>query len=1298
MKQAMLVPLALMIVPMLAMKTSTRFASQKNNPAGFDVTGGANLSENGTATVENIVQNNLLHDFADAETVEKPEVIEEAEGEGAGNKTNETKGFEGLAEKLEWFMLKVAQLETVVEIQQLEINKLNAKFDGHLEVEHDTETPQLSLLELKQQEEAKSQQAQTILKRVFKKHLHEMKKRTFDSSIKATEGMEPSARPARAKGPQPNRKVQDPDSSLLERRQASDARSVEEAKWGFIKSIPVVGDVAQAGEDVVTSGAGLVGDALGDAYAQATDKIAFVANTVIDTVGKAMDILLRGFTDWRTWCSLITPSASFSAHGFHVFFGATACAISLMGQGIELFHFHWPTYNLPFPEPLYSVTKIGQELATCVPGTGASFLACLGGKIVNNLPPLQAAHDLGHAMTSCPHRDGGGMLTCLGGSIVNHIPPLKAVHDLGQAMTSCPHRDGGGMVTCLGGSIVNNIPPLKAAHDLGHAMTSCTQRDGGGMVTCLGGSIVNGIPPLKAVHDMGHELVHCTQQSSNGLVTCLGNKIINYVPPLSYFNKMNDILADFLEGFSRVAATIAGQVLKSGSSFIQEAVKTKFPAAGAPALVHHQGQNLVVTTHTQKRRAPMSALQTAGDEDPPKDGITFELHNDDGNEQSKLITQFDGFETDTSSCLAFAPSHRAGGEAGPVNSGDWQVENADDFVELKPWAVPCGTKWMKRNWDKWQGYSFYTGSLAIERCVTVTYAINVQPVIAFIGGLQFDVMPKPLASVDTTVCWPKGMPDGQDLSMLRTEIKSSGVLLYSKTLRLNKRFGGGTQFVPQHVKASNADFRTPTNPRNAMSRTKLMQMNESLEAHEIQNRSSEEGGEGVFEWMEEDDFYLASANYTQDLGINLTSEHRGTDAKRRLSLAQTESAGVLQLFNFVHPGLVNFNLQAVLDHNSFEMRTQMGFGPFSSEQKKIKLVDIANQFAVVLHALPWLSAASRKEAIHALQNSRPDVMPTTLKPGTTVGIHNRFFSQYVNIHGNLQVHSSGTHAFEGGYPADWIWERFTVIDAGAGEIALHHQRTNSFLGVNAHGAYGIYAPASQLPAGWLDQRFEVVTISSGYFGLFNRHSQNFLSVGPHHATYLFHSPTKHLPPGHTHQQFRAQLIEPRLKPGAIVALYNTIHQKYMRMNHGGMEVSGVHPHPTQFSHTWHAEQFIVVDAGNGDIALFSWLFNRFVMMAPSHMASSEVRAGSDDLPDAWTYERFQVVPVENGLIALWNVHHNKFVGMGPEALYVSPPMAPQGLPDGWTHQRFQVVDISHLHAADGVNPHVPGGWTFNGLR
>ena len=150
--------------------------------------------------------------------------------------------------------------------------------------------------------------------------------------------------------------------------------------------------------------------------------------------------------------------------------------------------------------------------------------------------------------------------------------------------------------------------------------------------------------------------------------------------------------------------------------------------------------------------------------------------------------------------------------------------------------------------------------MSCRRLTQVTYAINVQPVIAFIGGLQFDVMPKPLASVDTTVCWPKGRPDGQDLSMLRTELKSSGVLLYSKTRWRNSIRPAPRQSNQCQLQTSGTR-RYPTNPRNAMSRTKLLQ-NESLEVHESQNRSSEEsskGGdgelEGVFEWMEEEDFY-----------------------------------------------------------------------------------------------------------------------------------------------------------------------------------------------------------------------------------------------------------------------------------------------------------------------------------------------------------------------------------------------------------------------------------------------------------
>ena len=171
------------------------------------------------------------------------------------------------------------------------------------------------------------------------------------------------------------------------------------------------------------------------------------------------------------------------------------------------------------------------------------------------------------------------------------------------------------------------------------------------------------------------------------------------------------------------------------------------------------------------------------------------------------------------------------------------------------------------------GYSFYTGELNIEQCVTVSYGVNVQPVFALVAGVQIEVMPKPLVSVESTVCWPKQRPDGQDLSMLRLKISTTGVLLFSKTLRLAKRYRDPTDFVDHHghLQRTMANWEQETNPRVAISRTKLMQM----EAHQTHNQShqagKDKGEQGVFEWMEDEDTYLASANYSPELGVNLTS-------------------------------------------------------------------------------------------------------------------------------------------------------------------------------------------------------------------------------------------------------------------------------------------------------------------------------------------------------------------------------------------------------------------------------------------
>ena len=53
--------------------------------------------------------------------------------------------------------------------------------------------------------------------------------------------------------------------------------------------------------------------------------------------------------------------------------------------------------------------------------------------------------------------------------------------------------------------------------------------------------------------------------------------------------------------------------------------------------MHHSAQSLVITKHTQKQQGKLSTLQMKGD--PPKDGISFTLHDEGSNYQSKLITQ-----------------------------------------------------------------------------------------------------------------------------------------------------------------------------------------------------------------------------------------------------------------------------------------------------------------------------------------------------------------------------------------------------------------------------------------------------------------------------------------------------------------------------------------------------------------------------------------------------------------------------------------------------------------------------------
>ena len=474
-------------------------------------------------------------------------------------------------------------------------------------------------------------------------------------------------------------------------------------------------------------------------------EVAFVANTVIDSVEMAVDILVRGFSDWTAGCDENRfPSMSVDSHGLDVDWGRQKCWVRLMGQKLTLFDFNFGTTDLDWPEPLKTVVDMGLQ-------------------------------------------------------------------------------------------------------------------------------------PVKTMISMGKEMISCTSfDDPKELIKCFGFKLIEMVPPLSTLNHLSNMLTDFIEVFAQIAATVVKQVLDDSQSLIQRASQSKFPAAGDAPVIHHSGKNLMIKTHSQhpkKRtrsklpRHEMSAVQVQAKGDGDDGGmagvINFAVHDQEGNYATKLITQFNGKETDTSSCLAFAPKSKHGSN-NQATKADWQVDNEGDFIQLEPWAVPCDNSWMKDHWNKWQGYSFYSWEMSIEKCVTVSFSLSAQPVLAFVGGLEFDLMPAPLASLDTTVCWPDKQPGGVDLSVLRTEIRSGGILLFSRTLRLTKRFGSGTDFTNSNTFGAHETWRNPigiaTGQHSVEDDRTLEPMDRSLlQSNRTEKANSSEATQSSLVWetdIEERSFFL----------------------------------------------------------------------------------------------------------------------------------------------------------------------------------------------------------------------------------------------------------------------------------------------------------------------------------------------------------------------------------------------------------------------------------------------------------
>ncbi|CAE7243402.1 unnamed protein product, partial [Symbiodinium sp. KB8] len=141
------------------------------------------------------------------------------------------------------------------------------------------------------------------------------------------------------------------------------------------------------------------------------------------------------------------------------------------------------------------------------------------------------------------------------------------------------------------------------------------------------------------------------------------------------------------------------------------------------------------------------------------------------------------------------------------------------------------------------------------------------------------------------------------------------------------------------------------------------------------------------------------------------------------------------------------------------------------------------------------------------------------------------------------------------------FERFSVVDAGNGLVALHNARNNRFMKMS-HGdmTASPIKPANRLPAsGWYSEYFQIVDAGDGMVGLHNPYFNRFVQMhsnghvqatGGRNARDLKHNK------GWTFERFYMVPVKNYLQPGAWVGLFNPTAKRFLQMHGSGIGCSG----------------------------------------------------------------------------------------------------------------------------------------------
>ena len=116
-----------------------------------------------------------------------------------------------------------------------------------------------------------------------------------------------------------------------------------------------------------------------------------------------------------------------------------------------------------------------------------------------------------------------------------------------------------------------------------------------------------------------------------------------------------------------------------------------------------------------------------------------------------------------------------------------------------------------------------------------------------------------------------------------------------------------------------------------------------------------------------------------------------------------------------------------------------------------------------------------------------------MQPGNIIALHNTDQNRFVRMNGhNGRMDSSPPASFDN-LPANWLWEKFVVVDAGRGQIALHNTKTNRFCRMSGSDLdSGNPTDVDKLSPKWAYEPFTVVADGGiGEVALYNTYHKRF---------------------------------------------------------------------------------------------------------------------------------------------------------------------------------------------------------------